>query len=93
MVPLKDVKVTATLEAALAAVNFEMTYYNPSENAIQTTYEFPIENDTVLSKLTVHLEDKVIEALVLEKEEAQQVYEEVIAGGDLGVYVERQKEG
>jgi hypothetical protein len=31
----------------------------------------------------------VIEAIVLEKEEAKQVYKEVIADGDLGVYVER----
>ena len=89
MVPLKDVKVEATLENALATVNFDMIYYNPSEDTIQTTYEFPIDSMTVMSKLTVYLEDKVIEALVMEKEEAEKVYDEVIAGGDLGVYVER----
>ena len=70
MVPLKDVKVNATLEASLATVDFDMIYINPSENPIECTYEFPLEAETVLSKLTVYLGEKVIEALVLDKEEA-----------------------
>ena len=89
MVPLKGVQVEATLEGAIATVDFNMTYVNLNENPIECTYEFPLDKETLLSKLTIHIDDKVIEALVLEKEEAKQVYEEVIADGDLGVYVER----
>jgi hypothetical protein len=66
-----------------------MTYTNPSDNPIECTYEFPLEAETLLSKLTIYVDDKVIEALVLEKEEAELTYKEVIAGGDLGVFLER----
>ena len=47
-----------------------MTYLNPSENPIECTYEFPLEAETLVSSLRVYLDDKVIEAIVLEKEEA-----------------------
>ena len=89
MVPLKDVQIFATLEGSIAKVDYNMTYLNPSENPIECTYEFPLEPETLFSSLKVYLDGKVIEALVLEKEEAKQVYEEVVADGDLGVYVER----
>ena len=93
MVPLKDVQILATLEGSLAKVDFNMTYLNPSENPIECTYEFPLESETLVTSLTVYIDGKVIEAIVLEKEEAKQVYEDVIAGGDLGVYLDRSKEG
>jgi len=48
-----------------------MTYLNPSENPIECTYEFPLEPETLVSSLKVYLDGKVIEALVLEKEEAK----------------------
>jgi Ca-activated chloride channel family protein len=89
LVPLTGVQVEATLEGSLATVDFQMSYINPGNNPIECTYEFPLDGETLLSELTIYIEDKVIEAIVLEKEEAKQVYEEVIADGDLGVYVER----
>ena len=70
MVPLKDVQILATLEGSLAKVDFNMTYLNPSENPIECTYEFPLEAETLVTSLRVYLDDKVIEAIVLEKEEA-----------------------
>ena len=70
MVPLKDVEIMATLEGAHAIVNFNMTYTNPNENAIECTYEFPLESNTLLSKLVISLEDFVVEAVVKEKSEA-----------------------
>ena len=89
MVPLKDVQIFATLEGSVAKVDYNMTYLNPSENPIECTYEFPLEPETLVSSLKIYLDGKVIETLVLEKEEAEQVYEEIKADGNLGVYVER----
>ena len=47
-----------------------MTYLNPSENPIECTYEFPLESETLITSLKVYIDGKVIEAIVLEKEEA-----------------------
>ena len=89
MVPLKEVAVRATLEGAYATVHFEMIYVNPSDHSIECSYEFPPEAETLLSKLIVTTEDKVIEAKVEAKEKAQEKYEDILAGGNLGVYAER----
>ena len=59
-VPLKEVKVHATLEGALATIDFDMIYTNPSDKPIETTYEFPLEADTVISSLTFKIGGKEI---------------------------------
>ena len=71
MVPLKAVDITATLEGALATVDFNMSYVNPGASPIECTYEFPLEVTTILSKLIVKVDDKIIEAVVKAKEEAK----------------------
>ena len=93
LVPLKSVDIRATLEGALAIVDFNMTYANPGSSPIECTYEFPLEPQTLLSKLIVTVDDKVIEASVKEKEQAKQEYEDVLAGGNLGVLAERKTIG
>ena len=66
-----------------------MTYVNLSDHPIECTYEFPLEDETLLSKLIVSTEEKVIEAKVEAKVKAQEKYEDILAGGNLGVYAER----
>jgi len=70
-----------------------MTYVNTNENPIECTYEFPLEEDTLLSKLIISIEDREIKALVLEKEEAKNIYKDVKAEGNLGVLAQRQIKG
>ena len=71
MVPLNSVEVRATLEGALAVVDLDLTYTNPRDTPIACTYEFPREAQTILSKLQVKVEDRIIEAIVDEKEKAK----------------------
>ena len=89
MVPLKEVEVLATLENAYATVQFITSYVNPGTLPIECTYEFPLEEGTLVSKLNVSIGDKGIEAKVEEKAQAQEKYEDIIAGGNTGVYAER----
>ena len=53
MVPLKGIEIKATLEGALATVNFDMTYSNPGDQAIECVYEYPLDAETIFSKLVV----------------------------------------
>ena len=90
LTPLKSVEIKAVLEGAIATVAVEMTYVNLREgNPIECTYEFPLQSRTLISQLKVQLGDKVIEAVVQAKEQAQQKYEDVVAGGKLGLLAER----
>ena len=65
--PLKDVVISATLEGGLATIDFSMTYTNPRDNPVETTYEFPLDAETLLSDLTIYYNDQVIKAVVREK--------------------------
>ena len=45
VVPLKEVFVEASIDSscALATIDFKMTYVNPGDKPILTTYEFPLD--------------------------------------------------
>ena len=93
VVPLKEVFVEASIDSgcALATIDFQMTYVNPSDRPILTTYEFPLDDDTVLSALTIITADQTIVAEIQEKKEAQENFDQIIEDGDVGVFVERRE--
>lgn len=90
LVPLKAVKVGGCLEGPLAIVDIDLTYINEdSESAIECSYEFPLDKDTVVSRLVAKIGDKEIEAKIKEKELAKEVYDNAMAGGNAAVYAEK----
>ena len=86
---MKDVEILAAIEGGNATVNIDMIYANPSPSPIECIYEFPLEPDTILSELTVKHGDKVVQALVTEKERAQEVYDDAMGSGNIGITAER----
>ena len=90
LVPLQDVTILGDLEAGLASLNVQLTYANTGdENPIECTFEFPLEKNTVVSKLVALIDGKTIEAKIQEKEEAKQKYDDALASGNAAVYAER----
>ena len=88
--PLQDVTISGVIEAGLATLDVKLTYSNTGdEKPIECTFEFPLEKETVVSKLIAEIDDKVIEAKIKEKEEAKQTYGDAIASGNAAVYAER----
>ena len=67
-----------------------MTYINEDfESAIECSYEFPLDKDTVVSRLVAKIGDKEVEAKIKEKELAKEVYDNAMAGGNAAVYAEK----
>jgi hypothetical protein len=90
LVPLKHVKINGTLECGHAILDVQLTYANlGSDSPIECTFEFPVESTTVVSKLIVTIDDKVVEAKIKAKEEAKELYNDAIASGKTAVYAER----
>ena len=56
---------------------------------METSYEFPLDQKTLLSELTAELNGKTIEAQVKDKEKAKEKYEDAIAGGNAALLAER----
>ena len=57
-------------------------FVNPSDSPLELTYRFPKLKGTLVSKLLVSIgDDRVIEARVMEKERAEEKYDDAIAAG------------
>ena len=93
LLPLKEVSIQGSLEGPLATLNIDMTYVNESQDdAIECTYEFPMDKDTVLGSLVANIDDKEIVAKVKGKEQAKEAYEDAVASGNTAVYAEQKTE-
>ena len=74
-------------------MDIELRYLNPSkEYTLEASYEFPLEKKTLLSKLVACIGGKTIEAIVRNKEEAKERYDDAIAAGNAAVLAERDSE-
>lgn len=62
---MKSIKIEGTLSGSIAVLDILLTYKNPStENPLECTYEFPLEKNTIFSKLLATIGDKTVEAVV-----------------------------
>ena len=87
LVPLKSVKATVVLDAGINRLDLQWTYTNlDATSPIETTFEFPIDDTTVLSQLVAVIDDRVIEAVVKEKETAKNNYNDAMAAGNAAVF-------
>ena len=88
--PLKKVNVQAELRGAMATIELELTYTNPSnESPLECTYVFPLEKTTILSKFEAVIGDKVVKTKVTDKETAKENYDDAMASGNAAVMAER----
>ena len=73
-------------------MSVDLTYFNPLQNKpIECVYELPIDQEIILTKLIIEINDKVIEANVTEKQDAREKYEDAVANGNFAVMAERQQ--
>ena len=92
LVPLQNVHIKSVINAGHAMIDIELTYKNVGEdNPIECTFEFPLDNKTLVSRLVAHIDDKTVEAKIKEKEEAKQQYSDAVASGNTAVYAQRSK--
>ena len=90
LVPLKKVDIKAELSGAMATIDMELTYTNPSaDNPLECTYVFPLEKTTILSKFEAVIGGKTVHTKVTEKEAAKEAYDDAMAGGKAAVMAER----
>ena len=92
LLPLKSIDIKSELRGAVAITNVELSYINPtSDNPFECTYSFPIDKNTVLAKFEAIIDDKVVQTKIMEKEAAQERYEDAVASGNTAVFAERKK--
>ncbi len=59
---------------------------------IDLTFKFPKEKDTVISKMSITIGDKTIEAKVTEQDTANDIFDDAMAGGNFAAMVKDSRE-
>ncbi|CDW78536.1 UNKNOWN [Stylonychia lemnae] len=80
-VPLRNQTVNAQIFNSIATIDIIQTFYNDTQDPLEVTVNIPIDEDYGIGKLTVEIGDQVIEGKILEKQKAQEKYEDAIAQG------------
>lgn len=92
-ISLKSVHLDGRLEGALFTGKLRQKYVNETEETIEAIYTFPIAWSACLLNVALELNGNRLEALALPKKQAEDKYEEAIAGGDTPVMIEKTSKG
>ncbi len=92
-VSLKSVKIDAHLSGLLLNVTTQQRYINDNKKNIEVVYTFPLPAHAVILGVDMTIAGKKLTAVVMEKSDAEEDYEEAIQSGDLPVMVERSGPG
>ena len=70
--------VDVTIEDQVATTHVEQLFVNNNDWMLEGTYLFPLPPGATVSQLTMWIDGQPIEAKILQKEEARQIYDEIV---------------
>lgn len=89
--PLKSTNVQVNISGVIADASIRQRYVNTGEKTLEATYVFPLSTKAAVYYLKMYIGDRIITAVVKEKEQAQQEYEEAIENGQTATLLEQQR--
>jgi Ca-activated chloride channel family protein len=91
--PLAAVSVVAELWGPSAQVTVRQTFVNAFDVAVEASYVFPLPDRAAVQKCTATLGSRVIDALLFERGEAREKYQQAIESGQRAALVEEDRPG
>ena len=91
VLPLERTRVQAHILGPLATVEVLQTFRNPTQDALEATYLFPLPHQASVFRMELRIADRVVRGLVKEKEEARRTYEAARAEGRAATLLEQDK--
>ena len=93
LLPLKSIQIKGKLEGGLAILDVDLTYLNQDQKyPLDCSYEFPIDENTVIGNLVAKLDDKEVITQIKEIQKANEIYEDAVAGGKVAVMASRTRQ-
>ncbi|KAL5473244.1 hypothetical protein EMCRGX_G027701 [Ephydatia muelleri] len=89
--PLKDVSVKAHINGFLVGLDSTLKYSNAGANPIEVVFRFPLEESFAVVGLEAIIDGRKVKAVIREKEEARQMYDDAIASGHSAALAEEKK--
>lgn len=80
MMPLKDVMIKGNVNGTISTVSVQLQYVLASgDQQIECNLNFSVNSKSIVSSLSAKIEGKLIKAMIREKEEAKEKYDDAIA--------------
>ncbi len=71
-------RVNTTIDKQIAVTHIEQLFVNDNDWMLEGIYLFPLPEGAAVNQLTMWVDGQPIEAKILEKEEARQIYDEIV---------------
>ncbi len=81
IIPLKESKTDVQISGSIAHVHITQIYHNKSQQAIEAKYVFPLSTQAAVHKMQMTIGDRIINAKIFEKKEANKVYNTALKEG------------
>ncbi|MCP4246167.1 MAG: VWA domain-containing protein, partial [bacterium] len=76
---VKNHQVTCDITDGVAVTKIDQTFYNRNPRQVEGTYIFPLDDDIALSRFTMFVGGREVEGKVLDRKEAQRIYESIVS--------------
>lgn len=95
MIPLKAISINGHIYESFTRVDVQLEYFNPSsKNTVETVFEYPLDDKMFVKEISIRRskKQKFVSTMVIEKEKAEQQYDDDIAKGKLVVMGRSEKD-
>ena len=75
---LTSVTVDVQIDERIARTRTDQIFTNHSDGVIEGIYEFTLPDGAIITDLVLWIDDKRVQGLILEKEEARQIYDDIV---------------
>lgn len=89
--PLEKTTVDADVSGFGAHVAVTQVFHNPSKEAIEAVYTFPLPNNAAVDHMKMVIGDRVIEGSVKERQQARRIYEAARSQGQAAALLDQER--
>lgn len=91
VVPLKASKTKVQISGTIAHVQITQTYQNKGLTPIEAKYIFPMSTQAAVHKMQMTIGDRIVNAKIFEKQEAQRVYDQALSQGKRAAKLDQER--
>lgn len=89
--PLLSTKADVRITGVIADVTVKQTYKNNGKKTIEAIYVFPASTRAAIYSMEMHIGDRILKAVIQEREKARQTYEEAKNDGRSATLLEQER--
>ena len=89
--PLAGTKVEADIAGFGARVVVRQTFTNPSKEAIEAVYTFPLPADAAVDRMNMRIGDRLVEGEIKRREEARRIYDAAKNAGQAAALLDQER--